>query len=91
MGSARLIADCEQAIKKDREQTEEKLGTHNTGQKNKKETREEKINNVYQHFQARYGTNNSRLQGWQQLCIDLKAEIGSSITQCKKVFHVRET
>nr|OQO31997.1 hypothetical protein B0A51_00796 [Rachicladosporium sp. CCFEE 5018] len=39
---------------------------------------------VYEHFQQRYGSDDNDLAAWQQLCRDLELEPGPSKTQCKK-------
>ncbi|OQO04250.1 hypothetical protein B0A48_10861 [Cryoendolithus antarcticus] len=39
---------------------------------------------VYEHFQQRYGSDENDLAAWQQLCRDLELEPGPSKTQCKK-------
>lgn len=40
---------------------------------------------VVDHFDTNYGRNESKLDSWQSLCRDLGVEVGTSITQCKKV------
>ena len=37
------------------------------------------------HFSNTYISGNGRLAAYQQLCRDLKVDVGSSIIQCKKV------
>ncbi|OQO06263.1 hypothetical protein B0A48_08851 [Cryoendolithus antarcticus] len=39
---------------------------------------------VYEHFQQRYGSDDNDLAAWQQLCRDLELEPGPSKTQCKR-------
>ena len=41
---------------------------------------------VVDHFDQAYGRNVTKIAAWQQLCRDVGAEVGPSITQCKKVF-----
>jgi hypothetical protein len=40
---------------------------------------------VVDHFDQAYGKNVTRIEAWQELCRDVGAEVGKSITQCKKV------
>lgn len=40
---------------------------------------------MLRNFNMNYGTDESKLDGWQRLCADCGLRIGSSITQCKRV------
>jgi hypothetical protein len=40
---------------------------------------------VLDHFDQAYGRNVTKVSAWQELCKDVGAEVGPSITQCKKV------
>lgn len=47
---------------------------------------EAEVANIILHFDETYISNPSRLAAFQQLCRDLEVEVGTSLTQCKKVF-----
>jgi hypothetical protein len=40
---------------------------------------------VLVHFDTAYDFKTNRLTAFQQLCVDLDVEVGTSLTQCKKV------
>jgi hypothetical protein len=40
---------------------------------------------VLVHFDTTYDVKVNRLAAFQQLCMDLDVEVGTSLTQCKKV------
>jgi hypothetical protein len=44
-----------------------------------------KVASVLVHFDTTYDVKVNRLAAFQQLCADLDVEIGTSLTQCKKV------
>jgi len=37
------------------------------------------------NFNMNYGTDETKLDGWQRLCSDCGVTVGPSITQCKRV------
>jgi len=47
-----------------------------------------KFADVVIYFTTTYGTDLDRLIAFQQLCRDLEVEVGTSLSQCKKVLDV---
>ena len=43
------------------------------------------VASVLVHFDTTYDVKLNRLAAFQQLCVDLDVEVGTSLTQCKKV------
>lgn len=59
---------------------------HQTGLEARLAALDISVNAVTAHFDTNYGTNDSKLEAWQQLCRDIGVnDKGTSVTQCKKV------
>lgn len=43
------------------------------------------VDDITAHFASTYISGNGRLAAFQKLCADLRVDVGTSITQCKKV------
>jgi len=53
----------------------------------KRNNKEKKIASILLYFNTEYSAHLGRLPAFQQLCEDLDVEVGTSLTQCKKVLY----
>ncbi|KAF7184962.1 hypothetical protein HII31_13585 [Pseudocercospora fuligena] len=58
-----------------------------TKSQKRKAARECRVNAIVAHFEEHYESKPSKLQAYQKLCEDLGVDVGTSITQCRKILN----